>query len=81
MSIKDVEAICLCLSVIDAPCEWGDDAFLVKITTDTGIVGWGESDTSPLVAKAMVDAPESNLYCGGLKRLILGEDPLEIQKL
>lgn len=81
MIIKDVEAICLRVPAIDAPCEWGDDAFLVKITTDTGIVGWGESDTSPLVAKAMVDAPESNLYCGGLKRLILGENPLEIQKL
>lgn len=81
MKITDVEAICLRVPPMDAGCEWGEDAFIVKVHTDEGIVGIGESDTSPLVAKAMVDAPESNLYCGGLKRLVVGENPLEIQKL
>ena len=81
MKITKVEPICLRIPKWEDPCEWGDDAFLVKVYTDEGIVGLGESDTSPTVARAMVEAPESNLYCGGLSRLLLGENPLEIQKL
>ncbi len=81
MKITDVEVICLRVPAMDAPCEWGDDAIIVKVHTDAGLVGMGESDTSPMVARAMIEAPESNLYSGGLKRLILGENPLEIQKI
>lgn len=81
MKISQVETICLRVPALDQPCEWGDDAFIVKVHTDEGLVGVGESDTSPLVAQAMVQAPESNLYCSGLARLLLGENPLEIQKL
>ncbi|MGI5966934.1 MULTISPECIES: mandelate racemase/muconate lactonizing enzyme family protein [Anaerotruncus] len=81
MKITDVEVICLRVPAFDEPCEWGDDAFIVKVHTDEGITGIGESDTSPMVARAMIEAPESNLYSGGLKRLIIGENPLEIQKL
>ncbi|KEJ93558.1 mandelate racemase/muconate lactonizing enzyme family protein [Synergistes jonesii] len=81
MKISKVEVICLRIPGYDEACEWGDDAFIVKVFTDEGLVGIGESDTSPLVAKAMIDAPESNLYCGGLRRLLVGENPLEIQKL
>ena len=81
MKITKVESICLRIPKWDESCEWGDDAFLVKVYTDEGFVGVGESDTSPTVARAMVEAPESNLYCGGLRRLLIGENPLEIQKL
>lgn len=81
MKITDVEVVCLRVPAPDAPCEWGEDAFLVKVHTDEGITGLGESDTSPAVAKAMIEAPESNLYSGGLRRIIVGENPLEIQKL
>lgn len=81
MKITDLEVICLRVPKIEESCEWGDDAFIVRVHTDTGLVGIGESDTSPLVAKAMIDAPESNLYSNGLRRLIIGENPLEIQKL
>lgn len=81
MKITDVEVICLRIPPMEASCEWGDDAFIVKVHTDEGLTGVGESDTSPMVARAMVEAPESNLYCSGLKRLLVGENPLEIQKL
>lgn len=81
MKIKDVEVICLRVPEINSDCEWGEDAIIVKVKTDTGLVGLGESDTSPLVAKAVIEAPQSNLYCEGLKRLIIDENPLEIEKL
>lgn len=81
MRITKVEPICLRVPAWDEGCEWGDDAFLVRIHTDEGIVGIGESDTSPTVARAMIEAPESNLHCTGLERLLLGGDPMQVQDL
>lgn len=81
MKITDVEVICLRVPAYDAPCEWGDDAFIVRVHTDEGITGIGESDTSPIAAKGFVDAPESHESSSGLRRLLIGENPLEIQKL
>jgi len=81
MKIVDVEVICLRIPQFHEECEWGEDAIIVKVVTDTGLVGIGESDTSPMVARAVIEAPGSNLYCYGLKQLLIGENPLEIQKL
>ena len=81
MKIVDIEVISLRVPALDQSCEWGEDALIVRVITDTGLVGIGESDTSPLVAKAIIEAPNSNLYCSGLRALLLGENPLEIQKL
>ena len=81
MKIVDVEVICLRIPPYHEECEWGEDAVIVRVITDTGLVGIGESDTSPLVVKAVIEAPGSNLYCYGLKSLLIGEDPLQIQKL
>lgn len=81
MKIIDIEVITLRIPPLDQVCEWGEDAFIVRVITDKGFIGIGESDTSPLVAKAVIEAPSSNLYCSGLKELLLGENPLEIQKL
>ncbi|NME35835.1 MULTISPECIES: mandelate racemase/muconate lactonizing enzyme family protein [Fusobacterium] len=81
MKITDIEVICLRVPKYEDSCEWGEDAVIVKVHTDMGITGIGESDTSPLVVKALIEAPETNLYCSGLKRLLIGENPLEIQKL
>ncbi|RRD94948.1 mandelate racemase/muconate lactonizing enzyme family protein [Clostridiales bacterium COT073_COT-073] len=81
MKITDIQVICLRVPPIESSCEWGEDAVIIKVITNNGYVGIGESDTSPMVAKAIIEAPESNLYCSGLKRLLIGENPLEIQKL
>jgi len=81
MKIADVQVVCLRVPRIQEECEWGEDAIIVRVITDTGLVGLGESDTSPTVAKAVIEAPGSNLYCYGLKSLLIGENPLEIQKL
>ncbi len=81
MKITDIEVICLRVPAYDDHCEWGDDAFIVRVHTDSGITGIGESDTSPIAARAMIEAPESHESSSGLKRLLIGENPLEIQKL
>lgn len=81
IKITDIEVICLRVPGLDEECEWGEDAVIVKVYTDAGIVGIGESDSSPLVIKSLIETPNSNLYCYGLKELLIGENPLEIQKL
>lgn len=81
MRITDIETICLRVPPLSEPCEWGEDAFIVRVHTDEGIVGIGESDTSPVAAKGMIDAPDSHESSCGLRRLLIGENPLEIQRL
>ncbi|NLC54080.1 MAG: mandelate racemase/muconate lactonizing enzyme family protein [Firmicutes bacterium] len=57
------------------------DGIIIKVYTDEGIVGYGEVDSSPLVIKAIIDAPVSHNLCRGLGQSIIGMDPFEIDKI
>ncbi|MCY7303350.1 MAG: mandelate racemase/muconate lactonizing enzyme family protein [Thermoleophilia bacterium] len=82
MKITDVEPIVLRVSEIDVTRADGtQDAFLVRIHTDEGLTGIGEADTSPYVARTMVEMPSSHAVARGLRELLVGEDPLEIGRL
>lgn len=81
MKITDVEVICLRIPKIGTRCVWGEDAVIIKIHTDEGIVGYGETDSSPLVVKSIIETPNSNLACFGLKEILLEKDPLNIEGL
>ena len=48
------------------------DALIVRVHTDAGIVGVGEVDSSPHVAKAVIEAPASHKIASGLAALIVG---------
>jgi L-alanine-DL-glutamate epimerase-like enolase superfamily enzyme len=61
--------------------EWGDDTFIVRIHTDNGLIGIGESDSSPAVLKAIVETLSSHSTCKGLREIRLGENPLDIERL
>ena len=54
---------------------------MVLVHTDEGITGIGEAETSPHVAKAVVDAPRSHSVMVGLKEVLVGENPLDIERL
>lgn len=58
---------------------------LVKVTTDAGITGYSDMETAAPVAKAAVEAPqwsEPGMECfDGLASLLIGENPLEIERL
>lgn len=81
MKIVEVEAIWLRVPAQDEPCEWGEDALIVRIHTDTGLIGIGETDSSPAVVKALIETPASHETCQGLRQVLLGENPLEIDRL
>src|SRR5262249_37819137 len=57
------------------------DVVLVRIRTDNGLEGIGEADASPEVVKAIIDAPFSHNIACGLRQLLIGENPLETERL
>lgn len=81
MKITNVEALWLALPEISARPDSSQDALLIKITTDAGIVGWGEVDSCPSVVKAIIEAPMSHSQVIGLRALLIGEDPLDTTRL
>jgi L-alanine-DL-glutamate epimerase-like enolase superfamily enzyme len=58
---------------------------LMRVSTDAGITGYSDMETSAPVAKAAVEAPswsEPGMECfEGLASLIIGENPLEPERL
>lgn len=81
MKITQVEAIHLRLPVVNERCDGSQDTLVVRVHTDAGITGVGEVDSSPAVAKAIVDAPISHKISRGLAECVLGQDPFEIERL
>ena len=82
MKISKVEPIILRSGPVDTSRADGtQDAFLVRVHTDSGLVGIGEADTSPYVAYVITDMPASHAVSRGLSELLLGEDPLQIRRL
>src|SRR6516164_3552987 len=81
MKITSVEAIPLRLPVINERCDGSQDTLVVKFHTDANITGVGEVDSSPLVAKAIIDAPVSHKICRGLAECVIGQNPFEIDRL
>ena len=81
MKITDVEAFYLRLPNIQERTDSSQDALIVRISTDAGIVGWGEVDGCPHVAKAIIEAPTSHTLVTGLRNVLLGENPLDIERL
>ena len=81
MKIMDVEAIRLQLPDMDERCDGTQDTLVVRVHTDEGIVGIGEVDSSPLVAKAIIEAPMSHAIARGLRECVVGANPLEIAPL
>lgn len=88
MKITDVEAF-----VLDTGKDYPDPSAaaeahgvrfisLLKITTDEGLTGWSDIETQPHVGKAIVEAPSGGqIGFEGLRRALVGEDPLERERL
>ena len=81
IKITDVEAIYLRLPEVKAQCDSGQDALIVRVSTDAGIVGYGEVDSNPMAAKGTIEGPFSHTAAAGLKHLLLGEDPFATEYL
>lgn len=89
MKITDVRVL-----VLEAPGDYnapesGEEAHgikhlgIVRVQTDAGITGYADLETQPHVARAIVDAPAKGAAAGfhGLRAILLGEDPLDVERL
>ncbi len=81
MKITRVEPICLRMPEVAMRADGSQDTFIVRIHTDEGVTGVGEADSSPEVMRAIIEAPASHSLLSGLGRLLVGEDPFEIERL
>jgi len=82
VKITEVEAIILRQPVVDgAIADGSQDDLIVRIHTDEGITGIGEVDSAPEVVKAVLDAPHSHFIATGLRHVLIGQDPLDIEGL
>ena len=82
MKITDVECHILLVPEVDKDAtSSAQDDIVVLIHTDEGITGIGETDVSPWIAKAAIEAPGTHTMGLGLKEMLLGENPLEPQRL
>jgi L-rhamnonate dehydratase len=81
VKITNVEAIYLRLPEVKERCDSGQDALLVRVSTDAGITGIGEVDSAPLAVKAAIEGPYSHTISCGLKHIVIGEDPFRTEYL
>jgi L-rhamnonate dehydratase len=82
LKITDVEAIVLRQAVVDEGIADGSqDDLVVRIHTDEGITGIGEVDSSPELVQALVQAPSSHAVAVSLREVLIGEDPMNVERL
>jgi len=82
MKITRVEPIVLRSPDVDTSrADGSQDAFVVRVHTDEGLVGIGEADSSPYLVRTVIEMPSSHAVARGLRELLVGENPLEIGRL
>ena len=81
MKIQEVICQVLRMPTVEHKTASSQDAVLVRIRTDTGLEGIGEADSQPEVVKAIIDAPFSHNIACGLRQALVGENPLETERL
>lgn len=81
MKITDVRTAILRQDTIEMIGDGSQDTVVVFVDTDAGITGIGEVDSSPYVVKTIIDMPASHMACMGLRDILIGEDPLDVERL
>lgn len=81
MKITDVEGIVVRLPEVREIGDGCQSIMIIKVHTDAGITGIGEAHTNPMVSKAVLDSPLCSVSASGMGRLLIGENPLDINRL
>jgi len=82
VKITDVQAVILRQPVLDEGIADGSqDDLVILVHTDEGVTGIAEVDSAPEAVRALVDAPGSHAIANSLRELLLGEDPLDVERL
>lgn len=82
MKITDIEThVLLVPDVRTDETSSAQDEIVVLVHTDEGITGIGETDVNPWIARACIEAPGTHTMGLGLREMLLGENPLETERL
>jgi len=81
MKITDIEAIVVRQEQIEMIGDGSQDTVVILVHTDKGITGIGEVDSSPYVVREIINMPASHMVCKGLKEILIGQDPFDIEVL
>ncbi|MBN1685839.1 MAG: mandelate racemase/muconate lactonizing enzyme family protein [Spirochaetales bacterium] len=84
MRIEAIDLFYVALPEVTDAADGTQDSFLVRVRTDDGLEGWGESDASPLVSLAAYVCPMSHGNIINLSDSLLGEKvetPEDIRRL
>lgn len=81
MRIESVDVIVLAPETVANVADSSQDAVLIRVRTDDGLDGYGEVDASPAAVKAIVEAPRSHALTAGLRELLIGQDPRDIEAI
>ncbi|HVR67998.1 MAG TPA: mandelate racemase/muconate lactonizing enzyme family protein [Verrucomicrobiae bacterium] len=82
MKITDIEVIELRVpGWTGATFDGSYDNCVVLVHTDGGITGIAEVDSVPSVIRAIVTASRSHTHAMGLKEVVVGQDPLQVEAL
>ena len=78
MHIDRVDCDVLVVRDLDTDnCDTAQDDAVVRVHTNTGLLGVGEVESNPWVIKALIESPSSNAYTRSLGELLLKEDPTD----
>jgi len=64
-----------------ADCDGAVDTAVIRVTTDDGRYGLGETDAPPNAIAALLETPSAHIWSRGIRDLLIGEDPLEVERL
>ncbi len=82
MLITDVECHVLVQPQFDTTAaSSSQDNIVVEIHTDEAISGIGETDVNPWIARACIEAPGTHNMGLGLREMLIGADPLQVEDL
>ena len=82
MKITDVEAVVLRQAAVDEGIADGSqDDLVIVVSTDEGLTGIGEVDSAPEAVQALVHQRGSHAVATGLRDALVGQDPLDVERL
>lgn len=57
------------------------DDLVVEVHTDEGLIGVGETDVNPWIARACIESPGTHTMGLGLTEMLVGQDPMDVEGL
>ena len=82
MKITKIETYSLLIPDFDADaCSSAQDNLVVKIFTDEGLYGIGETDTNPWGVKATIESPGTHAMARSFSDILVGKDPRNVEGL